>query len=806
MESLRQDLAFAIRSFARNPALTLVAILSLGVGIGANTTVFSWLNAFVLEPLPVVPQFSRLAAVNTRGPGDVEWSLSYSALKDWRAASRTVDLAASNFVQLGLRGEGGATERAWGVLASGNYFDVLGVRPMLGRLLTIRDEEERATVAVLGYGFWQRRFAGDSSIVGRTLTLNGVDLTIVGIAPPRFGGNIVGLQMDLWAPVTLQPLLDGPNDILSDRGWQWLDGFARLRDGVSLEQARTELDGVAARIESAAGSEENLGAIVKPMSEQGAASFLGPVFMAMLGITAVVLLIACANVANLLLARAVARRREIGIRLALGADRRRLVRQLLTESFLLALIAGVVGVMISFWGRDLVMNMVPPAPFPIGMELTTSPKVLLFALAVTLSTAVIFGLVPALQASRPELVPSLKDEIGSSPAHRSRLQSGLVVAQIALSLVSLVCAGLFIRTIQASRNTDVGFRGPERVLLASTDLSLAGIPDSLHSSVIGQLIAEVRTLPGVASVSAANDVPLGFGGQSSRSITVEGYEPQDGENMSIRYMVVGPEYFTAMDIPVPQGRGLTDLDAAGAPLAVVVNERFVERFWPGKEAVGRSIRRGQRTYTVVGVAHQGKYTSLTESPQAMVFHTVLQESRANMTLHVRASGDPKALTAAVRGAFERVNPNLPFLDVRTMAEHMQAAVFAQRLGAIMLAAFGTVALLLSAIGIYGVMSYGVTQRTREIGVRVALGAGRRQVVGLVVRRAMRLAGIGLVLGLAAAFGAGRLVSSQLIGVSPSDPLTFVAIGLLLAAVAFIASWIPARRAARVDPLVALRTQ
>ena len=800
------DLRFALRSYGRQPLLTLVAILSLGIGIGANTTVFSWMNSFVLEPLPQVPRFSRLVAVNTRGPSDAEWSMAYPALRDWRAEARTADIAAANFVQLGLRGEGGETERAWGVLASGNYFDVLGVRPALGRLLTMRDELERSPVAVLGHGYWQRRFAGDSAIVGRRLTLNGVDLTVVGIAPPRFGGTIVGLQMDLYAPVTLQPLLDGPQDILADRGWQWLDGFARLKNGVTLEQARAEIDALAGRIEAAAGSTQNLGAIVKPLKEQGAPSFLGPVFIAMLGITGVVLLIACANVANLLLARAVARRREIGIRIALGADRRRLVRQLLTESFGLALCAGLVGVLISFWGRDLVMNMAPPAPFPIGMEMTTSPRVLLFALLVTLATALIFGLVPALQASRPELVPALKDEIGGGPASRGRLQSGLIVAQIALSLVSLVCAGLFIRTVQASRSADVGFRGPDRVLLVSTELSLAGIPDSLHGTVTSRLLEEVRALPGVEAASAANNVPLGFGGESSRSIAIEGYEPQPDENMSVRYTVTGPDYFRAMDIPIVQGRGFTTDDAPGAPLAVVVNERFAERFWPGKDPVGRHITRGRREYTVVGVAKQGKYNSLTESPRAMVFHALLQEPRANITLHVRGAGDPKALTAAIRGAFERVNGNLPFLDVRTMAEHMQAAVFAQRLGAVMLAGFGAVALLLSAIGIYGVMSYGVSQRTREIGVRVALGAARGDVIGLVVQRAMRLAVLGLVIGLAAALGAGQLLRSQLIGVGPRDPLTFTVIALLLGAVAFFASWIPARRAARVDPLTALRSQ
>ena len=808
MDSLAQDLRFGLRSLRKHLGLTVVAVLSLGLGIGANTTVFTWLNAFVLNPLPAVAGFDRLVIVNTQGPRGAEWDVSYPNLRDWRAASQAVELAGTEFFQLGLREGSGTTERVWGVLATGNYFDVLRVRPALGRTLTLRDEEERAAVAVLGYSFWQRRFAGDSGIIGRHLSLNGRDVEIVGVAPPRFGGVIIALQMDLYLPLTLQPALVGRSR-LDQRQWQWLDGFARIRDGYTLAQARADLDGVVRRTAEATGDGDSRnGAILRPMSDQDANRVMLPVFLAMLGITGVVLLIACSNVASLLLARALARRREIGIRLALGAGRFRLVRQLLTESLVLALAAGAVGMLVALWGRDLVMKVLPPTQFPIGLDLVITPGVLLFALAVTLVTSLLFGLMPAVQASRPDVVPSLKDTIGSEPGRRSRLQSALVVSQVALALVSLVCAGLFMRSLQASRSADVGFRSPEQVLLVSTDLQLAGVPDSQRAAVVNRLLDAVRAVPGVAVASVASDVPLGFGGASWRGMFPEGYQPAPDENMAMLYSMVGPDYFRAMDLPILRGRPISDEDRAGAPPVMVVNERFAERYWPGQDPVGRRVRLGfdGTWFTVVGLAKQGKYASLTEAPVPMAWMSLLQEARSGLTLHVRTTGEPPALTATLRAVFQSVSADLPFLDVRTMHEHMQAAVVAQRLGAIMLAGFGLVALALSAMGIYGVLSFGVRQRTREIGVRVALGAARRDVMGLVVGRAVRLAGLGLALGLAAALGAAQLLRSQLIGVSPRDPVTFLAIAALLGVVALAAAVIPARRASRVDAMVALRSE
>jgi len=803
IESVLTDLRYGLRQLRKRPGLTLVAVLSLGLGIGANATVFTWMNTFVLRPLPAVPDFDRIVAVNTHAPGGGSWSVSYPNLRDWRAQSRSLDIAGAAEGEVGLRGDQGGIERTWIAMASGNFFNVLGVKPALGRLLTLRDEAERSPVVVLGYAYWRRRFAGDSAVIGRHLELNGHPLQVIGVAAPRFGGTTIGLQLDAYAPVTLVPMLTGLSG-LDVRGDEFLDVVGRIRGGWTLAQARQELDAVAKRVAAATGDDDaRNGVFVTPLAEQGTASYLRPVLIALLGVTGLVLLIACANVANLLLARAITRRREIGIRLALGAGRRRLVRQLLTESVALGVMAGGVGVLVAYWSRDALTSLLPPAPFPIGLDFIVDGRVLLFTLGVTLAAAMAFGLFPALQASNPALVPTFKDEIGGGPAHRSRLESALVAGQVALSLVALVCAGLFLRTLHASRAADVGFTGPDHVLLVTTDLHLAGVPDSQRVATAQRLLDRLRALPGVEAASLAMNSPLGFGGVVSESVEPEGYAPRRDENMSIEYQVVGGDYFRAMGIPLVRGRAIERGDAAGALPVAVVNERFAQRFWPGQDPIGKRIRRGVWR-TVVGVARQGKYHSLTESSRALIYVPFAQEPRNDFDVLLRASGDPRALTGAAHEAFKAVDADLPFLDVRTLAEHMQAAMFVQTVGATMLGALGAMALLLSGIGIFGVLSYHVSQRTREIGVRVALGAARGEVVRLVVGRAAGVVAAGIVAGLVLSLAAGQLLRSQLIGVGPRDPLTYLAIALLLALVALGAAWLPARRAARVDPMVALR--
>lgn len=806
MDSFLQDLRYGLRALRQNRGIAAIAVVSLGLAIGANTTVFTWMDRFVLQPLPAVAGTNRLVHVDTQGPDGATWSVSIPALRDWRAAATRMELTGYAFTTLGLR-EGEATERVFGLAVSDNFFDVLRARPFLGRGFQPGEEDAQAMAVVLGYSFWQRRFRADSGIVGRSIVLNGRSLEVVGVAAPRFGGAIVGLNFDLYVPVTIRHVLLNGTDPRQRRGWQFLNVTGRVRDGATYEQARDDLVAVSIAASEAAGSQaDRLGAKVSRLSDSGPTELFKPVFIALLGITGVILLIACANVANLLLARAAARRREIAVRLAVGASRLRLVRQLLTESLALALVSGAAGLFVAFWARDIFGAFLPPIAAPVNLEFTVNPLVLGFAVALSFVTALLFGLVPALQASRPELVPALKDEIGASPAHRGRLQGALVVAQIALSLVSLVCAGLFVRSLQSARAADVGFTDPQQVLLVDTDLAPGNLTgDSVHIPTIDRLLAAVRAVPGVQAASIGDEVPLGFTGGSSSSADVEGYTPRSGENMSLGLESVGDDYFRTMGIPIVRGRAIEARDLApGAPHVVVVNERFVERFWPGQDPIGRRVDQSGGPATVVGVAKNGKHRNLTEDQVTFVYHPYRHGPPRDFTIHVRASGDPKALTASLRRAVAAVSADLPFLDVRTMAEHMQAAVFAQKLGAYMLTGFGVLALLLSAIGIYGVMSYAVSRRTREIGVRVALGAARRDVVGMVVGRAMRLAGFGLLVGGAAALGAGQLLQSQLFGISPRDPATFAAIALLLGGVAFLASWMPARRAAAVDPLVALR--
>jgi len=810
LDTVAQDIRFALRTFVRQPALTAIAVVSLGLGIGATATVFTWLEDMVIQPFPAVPAWQRLVAASTRAPGGDTWSVSWKDFEDWRVGAHTADLAAWDIWQLGLRDGAGPTERAWGMTVSGNYFEALQVRPALGRVLRLEDEATRAPVAVLGHGYWQRRFAGDSGVIGRTVTLNGAAFTIVGVAARRFGGTSFGLNLHVYVPVTTMPLLmaDGQR-LLDDRQHRTFDVVGRLRPGVTVQQAAAELDPLARRAGAAAGLTRPLGAVVQAYSQVGGPAAMRPVLGALLTVAGLVLLIACANVASLLLARAMARRREVAVRLAVGASRRRLVRQLLTESVVLGALAGALGLVLSFWGRDALLALLPAVPYPVGLSFELDTRVVLFATVVTCGAAIAFGLVPALQASRPDLVPTLKDEIGDGPGGRGRLQGALVVAQVALSLVTLVTAGLFVRSLDAVRAIDTGMHGMDRVLMVGTDLRLAGkTGDSVNVTAVRDLLRRVRAMPGVEAASVARTVPLGAGAMNTVATRIEGYAPAPDENMSISSNDVAGDWFRTAGVRLLDGRDIGDADVAGNAPVAVVNQAFARKYLAGRSAVGARISAGGDDWlTIVGVVATTKVNDYTEDAVPVVYRPYsVRFAPPGFLLYVRAVGDPLALTGEVRAAFAEAGADLPFLDPRVMAEFTTLPYFPQKLGATLLAAVGVLALLLAAVGIYGVLSYTVSRRTREIGVRVALGAARRHVVGMVVGRALRLAAIGLLLGGGAAFGAARLVRSQLYGISPYDPVTFVAITLLLGGVAAVASWLPARRAAAVDPLVALRCE
>ncbi len=803
-----QDLRYAVRMLRKNPGLTIVAVISLALGIGATTTIYTWMDGLVLHPLPLVKEPDRLVRLNTLGPGGAEWSVSYPDFLDWKAQARSVSrMSAFGFDQFGLRTTGPA-ERAWGVLASGEYFDLLGVRPILGRVF--RPDEATApggaAVAVLGYGFWQRKFAGDSGVLGRHLSLNGHDFTVIGVLPPKFGGMIVGLSFDVWVPITVTPLV-GHGNTLDERGNHWLTAIARLGPGASLAEARSELGLIQRRLAATYEDDRSTSATAAPFDSEGPQAWFRPLFLALLGITAVVLLVACANVANLLLARATVRQKEIAMRLALGAARWRLVRQLLIESAMLAALGGAAGLCVALWAGDLFASFVPASPYPIVLQVGVNPRVVVFAALATGLAALLFGCVPALRASRPDLVPALKDDAGQRGPGRSRLRQALVVAQLALSIVSLVAAGLFIRSLGRAGAVDRGVRDPGRVLVAGTDLIAAGYDRARGEAFVGTLLDRVRAMPGVTAASVTKFLPLGFPDESSWGTRVEGYQPRRDEDMSIQYSVVGSDYFAAMGTDIVRGRPITAQDGESAPQVAVVNETFAGRYWPGLDPVGRRIKMDKADWiTVVGVAKDGKYNQVNEPPTPFIWRPFAQLYTSQPQLVVRAAGDPGALVEPLRRELASLDPNAPVLDARTLAENMDPSTFMQRTGAAMLGAFGALALLMAAVGIYGVMAYFVSQRTRELGIRVALGAARRDIVGLVVGQATRLLGVGLVVGAGAAVGVGSLLESQLLGVKAYDAPTLLTVMLVLAAVALLASWLPARRAARVDPVVALKAE
>ena len=807
MQGLLQTLAYSVRRLVKTPGLTLIIALSIGLGIGANTTVFTWMESLVLNPYPLVRDSDKLMAVNVRtGDGKDNLPLSYPTYVDWREQSKSFNgLVAHALVRLNLkRGADAVGEPVWAEMASGNYFDVFGVPAAFGRTFAQDEERNAARVAVLSHSLWQRKFGGDVSVIGKQILLNGADVTVIGIAPEGFKGVFAGYGFDLWVPVTLQPLLVQGGNRLIERNDRWLQTTGRLKDGVTRERANEELQTLARRISEANGEVPVTNAVVKLMRERFAGAILYPLFSALLAVTALVLLVACANVANLLLAYASGRKKEIGIRLALGASRSRIIRQLLLESFLLSMFGGVIGLLFALWAKGIFLRFIPPTSQPASVSFEINGRVIFFACLVTLATAIIFGLVPSLRASKTDLVTVLKSEGQGMSSSRSWLRGSLVVAQVAFSLVALVCAGLFLRSLQQAQKVELGFSDPDRVLLATTDFNVAGLKQEEALVVVDQLLQRVRTLPGVSAASFSSMVPLGFGGHSYSGTKVENYVPAPDEQVSTERVLVSDGYFENMGIQVVKGRGITPQDQSSGLRVAVVNETFARRYYPGQDALGKRIDQGQGWATIVGVAKDGKYRDLNEAPTPVVYSSLKQWYAPVITLHVRTTSNPKLLTETIRRELTATNGQLPFLDPRTMSEHISASTFAQSVGASMLSGFGILALLLAAVGLYGVLSYVVSLRRRELAIRAALGAAPRDVLNLVIKQGMMLVVIGLAIGAAISFAVARLLQNQLLGVEPTDPMTFVTVIILLSAVALVASFIPARRAMKIDPLVALR--
>ena len=800
-----QDLRLAVRLARRSPGFTTVAVLTLALGIGANTTIFSWIDAVLLDPLPGADA-RRVVDVSFESKTFSYTSMSYPDYMDLRAAVTTLDGLAVHDTQAASLANGDGAERVWIELVSDNFFDVLGVTPAAGR--AFQPEEGRAPipVVVISEPLARRNFGASEEAVGRTVTINGTAFSVVGVAPEQFASGYTGLVMDAWLPIQMSSVVMPGGNRVPMRNNQWLDAFATLKPGATTAQASVELTGLAGQIAKAQGSTLEGHFNVTPLwrSTRGAQSILGPVLMVLMAMVAIVLLIACTNLANLLLSRASARRREFAVRLSLGCRRGRLVRQLLTEALLLVTAAAAAAIVAQQWTGGLLVSFVPPNDLPIALNSHLDARVTVFTAAAAFASAILFGIAPALQAGRTDLVEILKRDGGQAGGRRAWLRNSLVVAQVAFSLLLLASAGLFGRSLQNARDFDPGFR-TDHMLLCSVDLFSAGYDRTRGTLAIDKMLEEIRALPGVQSATLARRVPLGIStGSSSTTLEAEGYTAPKDQPAFAYLNWVGPDYFSTMGIPVVAGREFSTADRPDQPEVFIVNRTFAERYWPGANPIGRRVRFGNEWYPVAGVVADSKYRRLNERPAPFVYLSTVWNYRPDVVLQVRTSVDPASLADAVRGAVRTVDPRLPAFNIVTLEQHVRSASFQQRLAAILLSAFGALALLLASIGLYATMAYSVSRRTRELGARLALGATRGDITRLVLGHALRLTAIGLVIGLALAVGVAQFFTSLLVGVRPIDPATLVGVSAMLVLTAVVAAYLPARRAARLDPLQALR--
>jgi macrolide transport system ATP-binding/permease protein len=809
LEMITQDIRYGWRLMVRQPAFTIVAVLTLGLGIGANVTMFSWVENSMRRQVSGVADSGRIVALNGTTRSRLDLSISYPDFIDYRQRrpDSVADLIGYTLAPMNLRTDGDPL-RVFGQLVSGNFFDMLGVRAVLGRgFLPEEDTSPNGhPVVVFSHAFWQRRFAGDPTVVGRMVTLNGTAYTVVGIAPRGFHGTEPYLNLDLWVPLAMQPSVTGGGSRLADRGSAWIEVMVRLKPHATIARAQADLDVVARDLAATYADDRGNGVKLYELwrSPGGGGPAIAAVMGIQLGIAGVVLLIACANVANLLLARAASRQRETAVRLTLGASRGRVVQQLLTESTLLAVAGGISGLAIAYWTKDFVRWFIPPAPLPIEMDPAIGVPIVIFAVALTFISVLACGLVPAMQATA-SVASALKESastVTSSP-RRARVRRALVVAQVALSLVLLVSAGLFIRTLRKAQAADPGF-STRNGLLVSIDLLPAGYDPPRGRAFFRHILARVREIPGVDAASLAQHVPLGFGGDGELGANVDGYAPAPNEAITLFFNRVGSDYLKTMGIPLVAGRELSDRDSAEARDVTVVNETLARRYFGGRNPIGGRIRTGGRTLEIVGVARDGKYGSITEAPRPYMYLPVQQWYASGTVLHVKTAGDPAATVALLHQAFRDLDANVPLFDIRTIREQLEIAIFIQRMIATLFGAFGALALLLSTVGLYGVIAALAVQRTQEIGMRMALGATPGRIVSLILRQGLALTAIGVGLGLAGSFAVTRLFSSLLVGVSATDGVSFAGTTLLLVLVALLAAYVPARRAAGIDPLKALR--
>ena len=809
LESIWADVRYALRQLAKSPGFTFTVILSLTLGLGANTTIFTFVNALLLRP-PAVVDGERLVEVlehNSRASGIESYSnLSYPGYVDLRDHNRSLSgfAAFDGDPHVVSWSRGGQGEMVYGQLVSSNFFSVLGLEPVLGRFFPPDEDKggSGAPTVVISYPFWQRQLGGDRAVLGRVLVLNGAGYTVIGVAPQNFAGVIFGTRHDFWTTLAMTPTLTHDQSRLGSDTSSWLFGVGRLKPGVSKSEAQADLSVLTRTTHSSDPKAVPMDAIAFPLQLMPGpvrgyvAAFTG-LLMAAVGL---VLLIACANAANLVLARATTRRRELAVRSALGASRFRIIRQALTESLMLSMMGGAGGLLVAYLSIPALLSLTP-ATLPVSIEAPLDWRVFVFALVASLLSGIVFGLLPALRSTRRGLLPALKDDRQLAGPRRSRLRGSIVVAQITVCLVLLISAGLCVRSLFNARSIDPGF-STHNIAVAHLDPGSLGYTEAQDRQFYQQLLERVRALPAVSSASLSDYLPLGTS-RSVHDVQIDGVNPPPGlDSIPIQEASVAPDYFNTMGVPVLNGRDFLPRDLQPNSGKVIINQAMAAHYWPGRNPVGLRFKDHKQTVEIVGVVKTGKYRSLSEDPLDFMYLPLGSQSQEFLVVRTR-TGEEGAL-GEIRRVIQSLDPNVVPMEMETISQYMALPLFAAHTTGVLLAVFGSVALLLATIGLSGVVSYSVSQRTNEIGVRMALGADRLGVVRLILKQGMRLTGIGILIGIVLSFAATRVLAGLLYGIKADDPLTFASVALFLCAVAFISCYVPARRAASIDPMKSLR--
>ena len=815
MTSLLQDFRYGLRMLLKSRGFTLVAVLMLAVGIAANTAVFSWIEAVLLRPLPGVADSSELVSFETTAPNGEFIPNSYPDYRDYRdhlTLLAGLAMATPNAFSVG---EQDHAERVWGELVSGNYFAVLGVKPILGRVFSpdeYGDKQGGYPIAVIGESLWNRRFHRDPGVLGSTIRVNRQQLTLVGVVPADFRGSMSGLSFELWVPVVMAPQLNAmPEWMLRERKARLLFGVARLRPGVGTERAGAEAKALSRELtKDNPDSNTGIAASILPLAKGhfGAQTALGAPLRILMAVCGVVLLIVCANVANLLLARATTRQKEFGLRLALGAGRLRIVRQLLTENLILAALAVVAGAPLAMVMSQSLGYLVP-RDGPVSLDVPMNGAVLAFTVLLCVAASIVSGMAPAVQSTRVDLNSTLKEggRSGSAGARSQRVRSLLVISEVALALVAIIGAGLFGRSFQLARQISPGF-DPHGVLVAHLNLSTEGyqVPDRIKFCT--RLRERLESQPGITAVSYADYIPLGAADGSWEDLKIEGYVPDRSENMKIYRTVAAPGYFDVLRIPLLDGRDFNERDDGKSPPVMIVNQKFAKRFFGARNPIGRKVQGWGQWFTVVGLVRDSKYHTPNEDQRPLIYVPFRQVYREDLGIafYARTPGNPAIALAAMRREVHELDPNVSVFDATPLTEYITASLFAQKIAAALLGVLGAIALVLAAVGLYSVMACSISQRTQEIGIRMALGAKPRDVLAAIVRHAMGMVLIGILMGVIVAAALTRVAGGLLVNVSATDPALFCGAAVFLAAVAMLAAYIPAMRATRIDPNVALRCQ